>query len=382
MTSLNIHSGAFIGDAQEISSEYFGDNPLFDRAGEDGSSDEKALTGAQLEKHNLDDQQLSSIRLFRNLISDIYYENIESIRETIEIDNLFSDWREKFPTFEIDTEQQDLITNFLNSDGFSENGWNVRLISELLTRSDSFSCLHFVSFVMHRKGIAADRAVYNTLSSNGFFTNFDIDSPEFGVSKYTPDYFSTYISESSSFSEAMERISGIIRRYCGPTSGLFDALSSKATTDQDVLDIFQNFGDDIQRSKSKLLTQNFFSNIEMHISNISTLLKVFSFSPTATISVHIMRYVVRYENSTSHYDDVVKFMSDRELSINEKDLAAWVLDSPSLEEASKRVRLAFRNNPSGFECYSSSLGDWVSTSDEFAVLKKLDEELRHTTDWL
>ncbi len=382
MTSLNIRSGVFIDDAQEVSSEYFGGNILFDRVGEDGKFGEKALTGARLEKHHLNDQQSSIICLFRRSINDKGYKNAESIEEDTEVANLFSDWREKFATFEIDAKQQSLIECLLEDECFEESGWHIQLISELLKRSASFSCFHFVSFVMNRKNIPADRAVYNMLSSNGFFRKFGLSSPKFGVSKYNIDYFSSYISDSSEFSEALERINSIFRKYCGPTSILFDALSSKTSTDQDVLDIFQNFGQEIKASRHNLLTDRFFSNIERCISQTSTLIQVYSYKSTAKISTNIIQYLARYENSLYNYHDVVEFMSDRELPIDEKELAAWVLDSPSLEEASKRVRLAFRNNPPGYECYSSSLGDWVSTSDEFAVLKKLDEELRHTTDWL
>lgn len=384
--SLNIRSGVSIDDAREISSENFGGNIPFDRdrdrIGEDDTFDERALTRTRFEKADLVDQRLTIHYPLRNLINITDEKLSEGFKEAIEIENFFSDWRRKYPEFELDIKQKNLIESLLDDDGFGNIGWHIRVISELLKRSPSFSCLHFISFIMHRKSIVADQVVYNALSSNGFFQNFEPDAPKFGVSKYTPDYFSAYISDSSSFDEALRKTCSVVRRYGGSNSILFDALSSKATGDEDVVDIFDNFGEEFRMQKDTFLAEEFFSNIEMCISRLFTLTKIFQYAPKATISIGVIRCLTRYDRYLLDYDKVVEFMSGRELSVDKQELAAWILDSPSFEEALKRVRLAVRNNSSGYEFYSSSLGDWVTTSHEFAALKKLDQEIRGTADWL
>ncbi len=382
--SLNIRSGVSIDDAREISSGNFGGNIPFDRdrIGENSTFDERAPAETKSEKSNLVDQQLTIHYPLHKLINITDEKLSEGFKEAIEINNLFSDWRRKYPEFEIDIKQKNLIESLLNDGDFKSSGWHVRVISEILKRSPSFSCLHFISFVMHRKNIAADQIVYNALSSNGFFQSFEPDTPRFGVSKYTPDYFSAYISDSSRFDEALEKTCSVVRRYGGSNSILFDALSSKAVNDEDVVDIFDYFGDSFRTQRDNFLTEAFFSNIEMCISKFSTLSKIFRYTPKAIISINVIQYLTRYDSSLSNYDKVVELMSEREISVDKKELASWVFDSPSFDEAIKRVRLAVLNNSSDYEFYSSSLGDWVTTSDEFAALKKLNQEIRGTTDWL
>lgn len=382
--SLNIRSGVSIDDAREISSGNFGGNIPFDRdrIGENSTFDERAPAETKSEKPNLVDQQLTIHYPLHKLINITDEKLSEGFKEVIEVDNLFSDWWRKYPEFRIDIKQQNLIESLLNDGDFKISGWHVRVISEILKKSPSFSCLHFISFVMHRKNIAADQIVYNALSSNGFFQNFEPDTPKFGVSKYTPDYFAAYISDSSSFDEALKKTCSVVRRYGGSHSILFDALSSEANNDEDVVDIFDYFGDSFRTHRDNFLTEAFFSNIEMCISKLSTLSTILKCTHKAKISINVIKCLTRYDTTLSNYDKVVELMSEREIPVDKKELASWVFDSPSFEEALKRVRLAVLNNSSDYEFYSSSLGDWVTTSDEFAALKKLNQEIRGTTDWL
>ncbi len=265
--SLNIRSGVSIDDAREISSENFGGNIPFDRdrIGENSTFDERAPAETKSENSNLVDQQLTIHYPLHKLINITDDKLSEGFKEAIEVDNLFSDWRRKYPEFEIDIKQQNLIESLLNDGDFKSSGWHVRVIFEILKRSPSLSCLHFISFVMHRKNIAADQIVYNALSSNGFFQSFEPDTPRFGVSKYTPEYFSAYISDSSRFDEALEKTCSVVRRYGGSNSILFDPLSSKAVNDEDVVDIFDYFGESFRTQRDNFLTEAFFSNIEMCI---------------------------------------------------------------------------------------------------------------------
>ena len=126
----------------------------------------------------------------------------------------------------------------------------------------------------------------------------------------------------------------------------------------------------------RLLSKEFFYKIESRISKMSTIYKIYQLHSKPIISDNILKKLARFDKSSSTYGYVVEFMSKRCLSICKKDLAAWVLESSSFSESLRRVRLAFYNNPTGYHCYASSLGDWIATRDDFAVLKKFDEELR------
>ncbi len=376
MTSIDISTNAFIDGAQEILGKNFGGNILFDGGSgrETGGYDEKASISARLKRSNLSVPRINSPDLFECKIKKreagvIYAEVINSI------EYLYSIWRRKFSRFDVGENEIFFIINLIRDHGFIKSGWHIRMISDSLDKSAPFSCLHFISFAMHRKGILADQAVYNTLSSRGFFQKFKMDSPRFGVSKYTPDYYSSYIKDSSSFAESMKKADLVINRYCMINSSILDALSIAVRGDRDILSIFDKYSDEI-RYNSELLTKEFFSNIGWHISKLSTIRTIFKIHRKPEISEKIVKDLAIFEKSSKEYEEVVEFMSRIHISIYEKELAAWVLASPSFVESLKRVRLAFRNNPTGYQLYASSLGDWITTLDDFAVLKKFDEELK------
>ena len=284
MTSIDTSSDAFIDNVQKKSGNFSGGIVLFDRdpVKNTGGHEKKPRVSAHLETSDSPITYIDFRDLFRSN-DRIRYENKENSNE-----RTYFDWREKFPDFEVSPDERNFIINLVRNYGLEKSGWHIEMISESLDKSAAFSCLHFISFAMHRKGIVADRTVYNTLSSGEFFRKYKTSSLRFGVSKYAQDYFYCYIKESSSFVEAMKRAECVVNEYCMINPLIFEAISFSVRDDLDVLSIFEKYSDKISMNNG-LLSKEFFYNIESRISKISTIYKIYQLYSKPIISDNTLK---------------------------------------------------------------------------------------------
>ncbi|WP_269582237.1 pentapeptide repeat-containing protein [Roseibium sp. Sym1] len=330
------------------------------------------LTGAQLSSAHLSQEQINTIRL-------AYSEEPEAFTKNIEEDSFsshFHSWESKFPQFSVLEYNKNILEEEVNKLWDFSPDWHLSAVKAIAARSFNIASFHFLSFLMYRKNAIADRRIYELLTRIGYWSLSQSKIPEFGVSKYAPDYFVAYIGDANGFREAMERTQIVVGKYCGLTSAFIDENSKKIKSYYELIDFLDQFDKEINLSEGSLLSKDFFENIQKFCSSAHVVLRLMESVRSSVIPTNILLSVTAKGSQDRDFMEILDALTERGVIVDNNVLKNWIDSAASFDEAFDRALSASRNNPEGFPDYSQSIGKRVTTASEFDKLKGLVDSIK------